>query len=518
MNADSRGIAPEIFIGIIDPLGSPTDKLQGYLENELKRCKYTPIPVRFSDELAKLGSSLSNFHDTRARQLMDIGNRLCSQLRDKQAVLRLGIRRLTELRQDIRVERRAWILRSLKRPEEVDLLRAMYGQAFYAVAVNTSYETRIKHFATVLRISRPTLTEEEAEARAIRMIERDESETVSSGVRYGQNVRETFPLADVIVPGDRMDALEGATHRFVDLLFGDIRVPNKREHAMFLADGTAAQSSSLSRQVGACLTTDDGEVISVGSNEVPKAGGGQYGDTDPYGRDKDLDTDYSALSLRYLAATTLAVIQGVEWQHIEDDELDKQASEVFARLSDKKAPLASIIEYMRAVHAEAAALLDAARRGVATRGAVLFTTTYPCHLCAKEIVAAGIKQVVYIETYPKSRAQSMYGEEISSIIRPGDVSRRVPFIAFEGVTPRAYRRLFLATRPRRKSDQGRVLPFVPDWPQGGEDLLALVQSREMLEDGVAKPVENINGPDDLQGEEPDDTDRTASDDSGSPGQ
>ena len=173
---------------------------------------------------------------------------------------------------------------------------------------------------------------------------------------------------------------------------------------------------------------------------------------------------------------------------------------------------------MRAVHAEAAALLDAARRGVATRGALLFTTTYPCHLCAKEIVAAGVKQVIYIETYPKSRAQSMYGEEISSIIRSGDVSRRVPFTAFEGVTPRAYRRLFLATRPRRKSDQGRVLPFVPDWPQGGEDLLTLVQSREMLEDGVAKPVENVNSLDDLQREEPDDTtNRAASDDSGSPG-
>ena len=508
---------PEIFIGIVGPLGSPTDQLQRFLESELQQCGYKPLSIRFSDELAKLIPHISSFADERAKQLIHAGNKVCLVVEDSNAVARLGIQRLIAMRADNIAEKRAWILRSLKRPEEVALLRNVYGSTFYVLAVNTSYETRIRHFATAVRLTRPTLREEEAEALAIQMIEQDECETAAGGTQYGQNVRETFPRADVIVPGDRMDALEVATRRFVKLLFGEIRVPTPDEHAMYLADGSAALSSSPGRTVGACLATEDGEVIAVGSNEVPKAGGGQYGDADPYGRDKDLDADYSTLSLRYLTATTLRALEDEDWLHVSDEEIDQRASEMYDLLKTKEAPLMDIIEYMRAVHAEAAAILDAARRGIPTRGSRLFTTTYPCHLCAKEIVAAGIKDVVYIENYPKSRAQSMYGEEIGAILRRDGISHRVPFVPFEGVAPRAYRRLFLAERPRRKSQQGKMLSFVPDKPRGASDLIASAQSRQTLEIGIIKPVSGINTLLNLPEGENDDGKKSAARESGQPG-
>lgn len=54
-----------------------------------------------------------------------------------------------------------------------------------------------------------------------------------------------------------------------------------------------------------------------------------------------------------------------------------------------------------AVHAEANAILFAARYGTATEGAELYTTHEPCHECAKLIINAGISHVVYMTPYRK---------------------------------------------------------------------------------------------------------------------
>lgn len=51
------------------------------------------------------------------------------------------------------------------------------------------------------------------------------------------------------------------------------------------------------------------------------------------------------------------------------------------------------------VHAELNALGKMLEQGVSTKGAVVFTTLSPCIHCAKMLVRAGIKAVVYDETY-----------------------------------------------------------------------------------------------------------------------
>ncbi len=60
------------------------------------------------------------------------------------------------------------------------------------------------------------------------------------------------------------------------------------------------------------------------------------------------------------------------------------------------AQIMDIIEFGRMIHAEMSALTDAARLGRSTKDATLYCTTYPCHLCAKHIVAAGIMRVVFL--------------------------------------------------------------------------------------------------------------------------
>ncbi len=54
---------------------------------------------------------------------------------------------------------------------------------------------------------------------------------------------------------------------------------------------------------------------------------------------------------------------------------------------------------IRTVHAESNAILQCAKFGVSTDGATLYVTHFPCLQCTKQIIQAGISQVVYGEAY-----------------------------------------------------------------------------------------------------------------------
>jgi len=53
----------------------------------------------------------------------------------------------------------------------------------------------------------------------------------------------------------------------------------------------------------------------------------------------------------------------------------------------------------RTVHAEANAIAFAAKTGIETDGSTLYTTHSPCNDCAKLLINAGIKRVIYWEKY-----------------------------------------------------------------------------------------------------------------------
>src|SRR5438093_13770043 len=109
---------------------------------------------------------------------------------------------------------------------------------------------------------------------------RDEKGQDEKGVdnsQFGQNVRDAFPMADVFVNASDPSSLRDAINRVVDLIFGyPYYSPTRDENGMFLAQAAALRSLSLSRQVGAAISTDEGDIVAVGTNEVPKAGGGLY--------------------------------------------------------------------------------------------------------------------------------------------------------------------------------------------------------------------------------------------------
>lgn len=53
------------------------------------------------------------------------------------------------------------------------------------------------------------------------------------------------------------------------------------------------------------------------------------------------------------------------------------------------------------VHAEQNAITDCAKRGVSCDGATAYITHYPCVICTRLLIAAGIKKIRYLEDYKK---------------------------------------------------------------------------------------------------------------------
>ena len=67
-------------------------------------------------------------------------------------------------------------------------------------------------------------------------------------------------------------------------------------------------------------------------------------------------------------------------------------------------------EICAAVHAEQNALLQCAKLGIRALGGIMYTTTYPCYICAKMIVNAGIYMVIYDGDYPDEAAKALFKE------------------------------------------------------------------------------------------------------------
>ncbi|MBF0458766.1 MAG: hypothetical protein HQK99_12830 [Nitrospirae bacterium] len=121
--------------------------------------------------------------------------------------------------------------------------------------------------------------------------------------------------------------------------------------------------------------------------------------------------------------------------------------------------LKDILEFSKSVHAEMDAITTAAKLGsTSLKGTTLYTLTFPCHLCARHIISAGVKKVIYLEPYEKSQADKLFRDSIA-IDPAGETLDKVVFLHFEGVTPRQYLNLFTSTESRKKD--GRAVTRDP---------------------------------------------------------
>ncbi len=65
---------------------------------------------------------------------------------------------------------------------------------------------------------------------------------------------------------------------------------------------------------------------------------------------------------------------------------------------------------MRAVHAEANAVVQAALHGVNVAGSTAYCTHQPCVNCSKLLISAGVRKIVYETAYPDAVAERLLGE------------------------------------------------------------------------------------------------------------
>ncbi len=417
----------ELVLGVVAPVGTDLGQLSVVLKSHLKKFRYRVNEIRLSDFLRQ--PEIRNRHKVkvseadeakRINSLMDAGNKV-RELSKRPDILALYAA------SDIAKRRPSGkgfsatvnVLLSLKRPEEVATLRQIYGPGFFLVGV---YATELSRLAYL------TSDKEIAPDKAGTLVGRDREEASE----WGQQTSSTFKLADVFVhlDDDSLVGFKEAVRRFVDLVFGcPSETPTQAENAMFLAYAASLRSADLSRQVGAVVMSETGEVIATGANDVPRFGGGLYWPGADDRRDFKIGSDSNKVEIERIAGEIVAELfpfaTAVKRQ---------KARETLARTG-----LNDLTEFGRPVHAEMEALLHCARSGVSPVGGTLFTTTFPCHNCAKHIIASGIRRVFFVEPYPKSKAVQLHSDAVSV---ETEIPGKVSFLPFVGIAARRYFDLF----------------------------------------------------------------------------
>ena len=339
----------------------------------------------------------------------------------------------------------AYLIDSLKHPEEVNLLRALYGNMFYLFGVLCPYTIRNK------RLQEKGMKPHEAS----KIIETDKQEEEV----YGQKLLKTLQYADFFIRNSHMtlEPLSAQLKRFIHLILGtDVVTPTVDEYAMYVAQSVALKSACMSRQVGAVIVSKNGDIIATGCNDVPKFNGGLYSFNDGSG---DMRCAKRVGERCMNDFHKQQIEKHIERLLVESKLIASDQGKVLAHELVSKTRISDLIEFSRAVHAEMDALVTAARDSTeSTKGATLYTTTFPCHNCARHIIAAGIHKVFYIEPYEKSLAIELHDDAIA--LDTDSTADKVQFLHFEGVAPRQYQNLF-KPREARKRD-GKLVKVEPE--------------------------------------------------------
>ena len=457
----------ELVIGVVGALGTQFQEVIRRLEIELKLAGYDVDVVKVSrDVIAEIIEIASTDRDfDRYSTYMKAGNdarRNSKRWTEKglvngnNGILAMGVaarifaKSITDQQDRQPRFKRVVIVDSLKRREEVETLRCIYGDGFVLLGIHENEECRVRNLS-----SQGRMTPEQA----IDLIARDYAELSDP---FGQRVNETFHLADFFVEIlDGRNDLECNIRRLVEIWFGHPnRTPTFDEYAMYMAHSAALRSADLSRQVGAVLTRGK-QILSTGANECPEAHGGLYWASPTFDANCMNDAEGGRDYRRGIDSNRQAQLEMIDLivRKFFSDPSSPEAIEMRGTLDSS--PIKDITEYGRVVHAEMEALLACGRLGVSTQGSTLYCTTFPCHNCAKHIIAAGVTRVVYVEPYPKSRALAHHTDAISE----KDSDKHVKFEPFTGVGPRRYYDLFSiqgnASFPiqRKDSKTGKALTW-----------------------------------------------------------
>ena len=461
----------EVVIGLVGAIGTNLAVFQNVLKTELEDTfNFDVFVIKVSEEILTSHPNIRNVDEfdlttkyQRINSLMNIGNKL-RELHGVDYIALEVAAKIRDLRKSYNGSKKriAYIINSLKHDAEVSSLKKLYGHTFFQISI---FESEEKRKETLNNSVGMTIEE------AVRLIKRDEKEDD----KWGQRTSVAFPLADYFVKFDNKSGIhiKNAVNRFIKLILGNPYItPTFSESAIYMAFMNSLRSSDLSRQVGAVIAKDD-NILSTGSNDVPKFGGGIYtplynendGKIDDHenGRDYKIGEDCNHIQRNNLVDGIYDSIKN-ELDDILSEKIPSQ-KKVLLKIKSliKNSEIKDITEYGRMVHAEMDAILNCARSNNSTQGATLYVTTFPCHNCAKHIVAAGIKEVMFVEPYPKSKALDFHKDAIT--LEKGE-KNKLRFKPFVGIGPRNFINLFslslgVGKDLIRKNSEGKS--FANEW-------------------------------------------------------
>jgi deoxycytidylate deaminase len=428
-------MANHLYIAFCGPIGSGLSSASETLKTSLEKRNYTVEIIKLSgfiETFVKIPHNLDNYELT--NKLMSEGNMLREKY-DGHILATLAISHIQKWRKDhsgepIQGTKHCFIIDSIKNKSELELFRLIYRDSFYLIGVFMNEDDR-KH-----NLVKKGMRDEEAQ----KLITRDYDENVSTG----QSVKSVFYQSDYFVRYIDHHQISKSLDRFVSLIVSrETITPTIHERAMNAAWVASVNSACRSRQVGAALVSSDGTILSTGWNDVPKFGGGLYHSDDEEDKRCFNCSDPTCANDR-----EKAIIINTLVKEIQDSGLINNNSTEKLRELLTKGPIKSLIEFSRSVHAEMFALIQAGKIcGQMINGGSIYCTTYPCHNCARHLVAAGINYVYYIEPYSKSKAIDLHNDSIDN----KSTSRHMHIIPYEGIGPNCYIKLFSSAGWDRKT-------------------------------------------------------------------
>lgn len=323
------------------------------------------------------------------------------------------------------------VIDALRNPYEILYFRERYS-AFYMMSINTDE-----------RIRRDKLIEKGYNIDEIADLDNKESEKKDISHSYQEiDINKCIELSDVFLTHDGTAYTEN--RNLINQIVTYIALirhpglipPSPVERVMQIAYTAKLNSGCLSRQVGAVVTNESYSVQSIGWNTVAQ---GQTPcslrclndlcnseDTvaySAYERTNDRFKESSEkLHGKYMSAMRDHRLLGLPLAYCFKD--------IHTTITDKQKYNQV---HTRALHAEENAFLQLAKYGTqGIQNGKLFTTSSCCELCAKKAYQLGIREIIYIDSYP--------GITQKHIIECGN--NQPQMILFHGAIGRAYSNLY----------------------------------------------------------------------------
>lgn len=338
-----------------------------------------------------------------------------------------------------------FVIDAFRNPGEVNYFKNRYN-AFYLISIYAKKENReSRMFNNVNR--KIQIEKEEFEEKFEQIDERDWGDESDINGIFKQNVSKCYYLSDIAINNNEDRNFDKKLFdkflRYYALIIspGCIQ-PTKEETNMNLAYSLSLRSSCISRKVGAVITDKDGFVLGFGWNDVAhgQIGCGLKQKTDFI---ENIDKYYFVNTFKgIIEADDLNDYNDMDsicFKDLQSEKLIKKKLKKCNLLENEKNEILQKVkikrlEYCRALHAEENALLQVSSKGgMGVEGGVIYTTTFPCELCAKKILQSGICKIFYTEPYPNSISENIFLK---------DGNREIQIKQFEGVKSSSYFKLF----------------------------------------------------------------------------